>query len=159
MYFLNLFKGTSLTVESFNEKLDKPWSRLIQKDLNSQDPLSHVLSPILNRLAINIFVRESRWTWVKEQRERLAATSSYFGSNYPETPREFINEYNALIEKLVLASTFGMSPHIPQAPTPLEKHYVQEMADSVHEGVDELNNLQGENNNVINRFLGFIHRI
>ena len=70
-----------------------------------------------------------------------------------------MQRYNELIEKLVLASTLGMSPHIPQAPSTLEKHYVQEMADSVHNGVEELNNLKGENNNTINRFLGFIHRL
>jgi len=70
-----------------------------------------------------------------------------------------LDGYNALIEKLVLASTLGMSPYIPQAPTPLEKHYIQEMADSIHSGVDELNNLKGEHNNAINRFLGLIHRL
>lgn len=64
-----------------------------------------------------------------------------------------------MIEKLVLASTFGLSPHIPQASSPLEKHYVQEMADSIHEGVEELNNLKGEHNNAINRFLGLLHRL
>lgn len=152
-------KGTTLTVESLNEKLDRPWARFIQKDLNSQDPVEQVISPLLNRLAINVFVKESRWTWIKEQRERLTVTSTYFQKNLPETPRDFFNDYNALIEKLVLASTLGHSPYIPQAASPLEKHYIQEMNDTVHEGVEELNNLKGENNNVINRFLGLIHRL
>lgn len=57
MYIVHLFKGTSLTVESFNEKLDRPWSRFIQKDLNSKDDINIVLTPIVNKLAINVFVR------------------------------------------------------------------------------------------------------
>jgi len=110
-------------------------------------------------LALNVFVRESRWTWIKEQRERLSATSAYFQSNAPETLGEFLDAYNALIEQLVLASSLGLSPYIPQAATPLEKHYVQEMSDSEHEGVEELNKLQGQNNNFINKMMGLIHRL
>ena len=72
---------------------------------------------------------------------------------------DFLDSYNALIEELILASSLGLSPHIPQAPTPLEKHYVQEMSDSEHEGVEELNSLQGENNNFINRTLSLLHRL
>ena len=72
---------------------------------------------------------------------------------------EFLDSYNALIEQLVLASSLGLSPHIPQATTALEKHYVQEMSDSVHEGVDELNKLEGQKNNFINRIMGLIHRL
>jgi hypothetical protein len=72
---------------------------------------------------------------------------------------EFLEHYNSLIEHLVLASSLGHSPYIPQAPTALEKHYVQEMNDQSHEGVDELNSLNGEQNNFINRTLGLLHRL
>jgi hypothetical protein len=91
---------------------------------------------VLNKLALNIFVRESRWTWTKEQRKRLKASSKYFKTNSPETVGDFLDGYNALIEQLVLASSMGLSPHIPQATTALEKHYVQEISDSIHEGVE-----------------------
>lgn len=90
---------------------------------------------------MNIYVRESRWTWIKEQRERLEAAATFFQSNQPETLGEFLESYNALIERLVLASSFGLSPHIPQAPSALEKHYVREMEDIMNEGVEELNRL------------------
>jgi hypothetical protein len=148
-----------LTADDFNAKLDKPWDRFLQKDLKTQESLFEVLSPVLNKLALNVLVRESRWTWVKEQRERLSASTTYFQVHTPETVGEFLDAYNGLIEELVLASSLGLSPHIPQAPTPLEKHYVQEMADSVHEGVEELNNLEGKNDNFINKALGLIHRL
>jgi hypothetical protein len=116
-------------------------ARFIQKNLNSEASWQEVISPILNRLSVTIFVRESRWTWVKEQRERLEASASHFRKNKPETLGEFLEHYNSLIEHLVLASSLGHSPYIPQAPTALEKHYVQEMNDQSHEGVDELNSL------------------
>lgn len=33
------------------------------------------------------------------------------------------------------------------------------MSDSEHEGVEELNNLQGQNNTFINRAMSLIHRL
>jgi hypothetical protein len=114
----------------------------------------------LNRLALNLFVRESRWTWIKEQTERLHASTSFFSKNKPETLGEFLDKYNELIEHLVLASTMGHSPFIPQAPTTLEKHYVQEMANTAgSEGVSELNELKGDSNNFINRAMSLLHRL
>ena len=158
-YRILLFQGTSLTVEDFNNNLEKPWARFIQKNLNSEAEWEEVITPVLNRLALNLFVRESRWTWIKEQRERLQASTVHFSKNKPETLGEFLDEYNILIEHLVLASTMGHSPFIPQAPTTLEKHYVEEMSDAGSDGVDELNNLKGESDNFINRAMGLLHKL
>jgi hypothetical protein len=98
--------------------------------LKSNDSFNEVLPIILNKLALNIIVQESRWTWIREQRERLNASTTYYQNNRPATLGEFVEGYNALIEHLTLASTYGLSPFISQAASPLEKHYVQEMADS-----------------------------
>ncbi len=115
---------------------------------------------MLNQLSSNLFVRESKWTWIKEQRVRTQASVVYFSKNKPETLGEFLDMYNALIEHLVLASTMGHSPFVPQAPTALEKHYLQEMASNAEsEGVRELNELKGDSDNFINRVMSLLHRL
>ena len=69
---------------------------------------------------------------------------------------QLVKRYNECIEELVLASNLGFAAEIDQADSALEKHY---MAEQVHreEGVADLKSLQGDNDNVFNRVLAYLH--
>jgi hypothetical protein len=36
--------------------------------MNSTEQFNDIVPAVLNRLAIDIIVKESKWTWIKEQR-------------------------------------------------------------------------------------------
>jgi hypothetical protein len=61
---------------------------------------------------VSIFVKESRWTWLKEQKMRMDISEQFISSQAPETIEEFLTAYSELIEQLVSVSHFGLSPAI-----------------------------------------------
>ena len=74
----------------------------------------------------------------------------------PLTISDFVNKYNADIEFCILASNYGFAAEIDQAESPLEKHLKEQQAVN-RSGIKELENLEPEHNNFINRFLAYIH--
>ena len=96
---------------------------------------------LLGKLATGIFVKESRFTWVVEQRARYELTLASFDANSPQTIEEFLERYNQEIERLVLISNFGFAPRIDQPDSALEKHEVEEHVDQPT-GLKELSSLK-----------------
>lgn len=86
--------------------------------LKTDDRFEDILPSLYRQLAVNIVVKESRWTWLKEQKNRLEVSSLKFSNETPETLGEFLEMYNELIEELVLISQFGTSSKIRQSDTP-----------------------------------------
>jgi hypothetical protein len=117
---------------------------------------SDVYPALLGKLSTSLFVRESRLTWVLEQKVRFDYTLSSFDSEIPETVGDFIDRYNEDIEACVLASNFGFAAEIDQAPSALEKHENSEHLNIVP-GLQELRNLGKEHNNFLNRLLAYLH--
>lgn len=72
------------------------------------------------------------------------------------TVREFLDEYNSLIEHLVNVSQFGHSKDIIQPESPLELHYQQEMDDR-NQGITDLEADNTENQTLINRIMRVMH--
>lgn len=52
------------------------------------------VSKLLNRLARDIIVRESRYTWPYEQKTRLEKVTQAYTSQRPETIADFLEFYN-----------------------------------------------------------------
>jgi hypothetical protein len=70
----------------------------------------HELYPtLLSKLATGIFVKESRLTWIIEQKTRFTYTLDSFDAGNPETIGEFFEKYNEIIEELVLISNYGFA--------------------------------------------------
>ena len=90
----------------------------MKKHLKTQDQFESVYSSILNELAKNIIVKESRWTWVREQKERLKYSNKFLADMEHETVGDFLDEYNEFIDVLVLFSNLGHSK-ISQPPSEL----------------------------------------
>ena len=101
-------------------------------------------------------MRESRLTWILEQRFRFNYTLSSFDAESPLTVGDFINRYNEDIEYCVLASNYGFAAEIDQTDSALEKHYLDQDVSYVP-GVLELKNLDKEHNTFINRLLALLH--
>lgn len=117
----------------------------------------HELYPsLLSQLANGIFVRESRLTWIVEQRLRQDYTLGSFDASAPETIEEFLDRYNESIESLVLISNNGFAAEIDQAESALEKHENQQHLNFAP-GVQELKKLDKEHDNFFNRLLAFLH--
>lgn len=110
----------------------------------------------MGKLSQNIFVKESRYTWIVEQRVRFEYTLSSYDTEAPTTVGEFIDKYNEDIEACVLASNFGFAAEIDQEPSALEKHEAQQHLLSAP-GVAELRNLNKAHDNFFNRLLAYIH--
>ena len=62
---------------------NKPWTRVFKKEIKTTDSLESVYPTILNELSTGIIVKESRWTWVKEQKERLRYSHAILGNKEP----------------------------------------------------------------------------
>jgi hypothetical protein len=111
----------------------------------------------LGKLAQEIFVKESRFTWIVEQKMRFDYTMNSVDSEpSPLTVQDFIDNYNEDIEYGVLFSNLGFAAEIDQAESTLEKHESQQQLLS-SPGVSELKNLDKKHDNVINRLLALIH--
>lgn len=110
----------------------------------------------MGKLAYGIFVRESRFTWILEQRFRFDYTLSSFDAESPLTVGDFLNRYNEDIEYCVLASNYGFAAEIDQAESALEKHFIQQEI-TRNTGVEDLKNLDESHNTFINRLLRFLH--
>jgi len=95
---------------------------------------------ILSKLSTGIFVKESRLTWIIEQKTRFTYTLDSFDASTPETIGDFLERYNEDIEELVLISNYGFAAEIDQADSALEKHEAQEHYKS-SPGVQELKRL------------------
>lgn len=122
----------------------------------TQDTTNQLLEVVLKRLASNIYVRESKWTWVCEQEVRRRLSVSLVLDQEPETLEEFLEVYNQTIEELVRTSHFGFSEKVEQSATAQEKHFEQEMRSQV-EGLKELREGRDENNTFVNRFMRLLH--
>lgn len=117
----------------------------------------HELYPtLLSKLSSSIFVKESRLTWIFEQKLRFDYTLGSFDASAPETVEDFLNRYNENIEELVLISNNGFAAEIDQAESALEKHESQEHLNFAP-GVEELKKLSKEHDNFFNRLLAYIH--
>ncbi len=80
----------------------------------------HELYPtLLANLSSGIFVRESRLTWILEQKVRFEYTLGSFDANAPQTIEDFLERYNQDIEFLVLLSNQGFAAEIDQAESAL----------------------------------------
>lgn len=55
-------KNVSLTL---NDISNKKWDRLFSKVLKSHENINDLLPILFKRLATDIIVKESRWTWIK----------------------------------------------------------------------------------------------
>jgi hypothetical protein len=117
----------------------------------------HELYPaLLGKLASGIFVKESRLTWVLEQKVRHDFTLSAFDLSAPATVGDFLDQYNEHIEELVLMSNMGFAAEIDQAESALEKHENQQHYNYAT-GVQELKSLKPEHDNLFNRLLAYFH--
>ena len=105
--------------------LDEKWDVLFRHVIRTEETPDQFFNVLFRRLATGIFVRESRWTWVKEQQARLNFASDAVIESEPETVRDFLLAYNSAIDYLVNFSHFGASSNIQQADTAQEKHYFQ----------------------------------
>jgi len=110
----------------------------------------------LGKLANEIFIKESRFTWVTEQKVRFDYTMSSFDVAAPENIGEFLDRYNEDIETLILVSNGGFAAEIDQGISALEKHEQMEF-NSFPTGVQDLKNLSKEHDNFFNRLLAFFH--
>ena len=126
------------------------------KDLKVDEKFHELYPSLLSQLANGIFVRESRLTWIAEQRLRLDYTMGSFDASPAETIEDFLDRYNESIESLVLISNNGFSAEIDQAESALEKHENQQHMNFAP-GVQELKNLDKEHDNFFNRLLAFLH--
>lgn len=72
------------------------------------------------------------------------------------TIREFLDQYNSMIEELVNISQYGHSKDIIQPESPLEVHYRVEMNDRP-EGIPDLEQDAEENNTFINKIMRIVH--
>lgn len=101
-------------------------------------------------------MKESRLTWIIEQKTRFTYTLDSFDVSSPETIGDFLKRYNESIEELVLISNYGFAAEIDQADSALEKHEAQEHYNSPP-GVQELRKLDKEHDNIFNRLLAYLH--
>jgi hypothetical protein len=116
-------QGTNVTAEFLNSKRNRLWSKLLSKDLGTEKAFHEVYPSILGKLAQDIIVKESRFTWVVEQKMRFDYTmSSVDSEGSPLTVQDFLNKYNEDIEYGVLFSNLGFAAEIDQAESALEKH-------------------------------------
>ena len=98
-----------MTPDLLQSKMNRSWSKFFSKDLKSTKKFHEIYPSIMGKLAFGIFVKESRLTWVFEQKVRFDYTMSSIDQEIPATPAEFIRRYNEDIETLVLASNFGFA--------------------------------------------------
>lgn len=101
-------------------------------------------------------MKESRLTWIQEQKFRFDYTLASLDADAPQTVGEFLERYNESIESLVLISNNGFAAEIDQGESALEKHENQQRLNYAP-GVEELKNLSKENDNFFNRLLAYIH--
>ena len=87
-----------------------------------EEKFHEVYPTLLSKLSTSIFVRESRFTWIFEQKLRFDYTIGSFDASAPETVEEFLERYNENIEELVLISNNGFAAEIDQGESALEKH-------------------------------------
>ena len=53
------------------EILDQRWDQLFRYTIKTEESHKQFVEALLRRLATGIFIKESKWTWVKEQQIRL----------------------------------------------------------------------------------------
>ena len=63
--------------------VNKKLERLFKKVLKTDDRFEDILPSLYRQLAVNIIVKESRWTWLKEQKNRLEMSSLRFSEESP----------------------------------------------------------------------------
>ena len=151
-----LTQGTNIDAEFLLSKRFREWNRFLAKDLNAQEKFHEVYPALLSKLSSGIFVRESRFTWIFEQKLRFDYTLGSFDASAPETVEDFLDRYNESIETLVLISNNGFAAEIDQAESALEKHENQQHLNFAP-GVEELKKLSKEHDNFFNRLLAFLH--
>jgi nucleoid-associated protein YejK len=149
-------KGTQLTADDLLSKRNRAWNRFLSKDLKVSESFHDLYPSLLSKLATGIFVKESRLTWILEQKTRFNYTLASFDVSSPETIGDFLTRYNESIEELVLLSNYGFAAEIDQEGSALEKHEAQEHYNS-SPGVQELKKLDKEHDNIINRLLAYLH--
>ncbi|CAK63113.1 unnamed protein product (macronuclear) [Paramecium tetraurelia] len=118
-----------------------------------------VLVPnLLLRLSETIVVKESKWTWTKEQRYRLHVTQTVLGpQDYTQMPTYyFINDYNTVLWMLARQSNQWTSPAIRGVQTPLEKQLLQDLQPKPK--IQSLFRDRPENNTFLNRLLKAVHQ-
>lgn len=70
--------------------LDQRWDVLFRHVVKTEEAPQQFMDVLLRRLATGIFVRESKWTWVREQEIRLNIGPSLVLNETPETVAEFL---------------------------------------------------------------------
>ena len=138
-------------------KRKRTWVKFLAKDLKTTKAFHEVYPGILGKLSQDIFVKESRLTWIQEQKVRFDYTLSSLDAETPETVGDFIDAYNEDIEYCVLASNYGFAAEIDQAESPLEKHEGQQQSSTNTPGIKELKYLEEQHDNFINRLMALIH--
>lgn len=138
-------------------KRNRTWAKFLAKDLKTTKVFHEVYPGILGKLSQDIFVKESRLTWVQEQKVRFDYTISSLDAETPVTVGDFIDAYNEDIEYCVLASNYGFAAEIDQAESALEKHERQQQSGTSAPGIKELKHLDGAHDNFINRLMALIH--
>ena len=101
-------------------------------------------------------MKESRWTWLKEQKVRMDISEQFLKGEAPETIDEFLTAYSELIENLVSISHFGLAPSIQHPETAQTRQLMNEVSDDPV-GVEELSEDRPENETFLNRILKAVH--
>jgi hypothetical protein len=135
---------------------DVKFDYLARKVFKNGETPRMVLEEVLQKLAHQIIVKESKWTWVREQEMRLLYSEEILNQN-PQTIGEFLESYNLAIEILISYSNMGLAPNIEGDETPQEKHFNREL-NSEPQGIEELNDTsKPENNTFINALMRKVH--
>ncbi len=76
-------QGTSIDSDFLLSKRYREWNRFLAKDLKVGEKFHELYPSLLSQLAQGIFVRESRLTWIVEQRLRQDYTLGSFDAEAP----------------------------------------------------------------------------
>lgn len=116
-----------------------------------------VKNDVLENLAKNIFVKESKFRYLVEQRHRLSKTNYIFNRiNLNDKSIEyFVVAYNLLIRIDVDRSNLWRSPKIRGEKSFLEKYDLE--AEKEVEGIQDLKRDIKENGNFVNSLMAKLH--
>ena len=84
-YALGYFKNTNINADYLISKRFREWNRFLGKDIKTTEKFHELYPTLLARLSTGIFVKESRLTWIFEQKLRFDYTLASFDANAPQT--------------------------------------------------------------------------